>query len=55
MEVDEIICAAIPEPFLGVGLWYEDFSQTTDQEVRDLLEKSASKQKASMKKESQAA
>jgi putative phosphoribosyl transferase len=38
MEVDEIICAATPEPFQGVGLWYEDFSQTTDQEVRDLLE-----------------
>jgi putative phosphoribosyl transferase len=55
MEVDEIICAAIPEPFLGVGLWYEDFSQTTDQEVRDLLEKSARKQKANVKKESQAA
>jgi putative phosphoribosyl transferase len=52
-EVDEIICAAMPEPFQGVGLWYEDFSQTTDQEVRDLLEKSA--QKVTVKKESQAA
>jgi putative phosphoribosyl transferase len=55
MEVDEIICAAMPEPFLGVGLWYEDFSQTTDQEVRDLLEQSARRQKVTMKKESQAA
>jgi putative phosphoribosyl transferase len=55
MEVDEIICAAMPEPFQGVGLWYEDFSQTTDQEVRDLLEKSARKQKADVKKVSQAA
>ena len=36
--VDEIICAAIPKRFLGVGRWYQDFSQTTDQEVRDLLE-----------------
>jgi len=27
-----------PEPFDGVGLWYEDFSQTTDEEVRDLLD-----------------
>lgn len=36
-EVDEIVCAATPEPFYAVGLWYEDFSQTTDQEVRDLL------------------
>jgi predicted phosphoribosyltransferase len=38
MGVDEIVCAATPEPFLGVGQWYRDFSQTTDQEVRDLLE-----------------
>jgi predicted phosphoribosyltransferase len=29
MGVDEIICAKTPEPFLGVGMWYEDFSQTT--------------------------
>jgi putative phosphoribosyl transferase len=55
MEVDEIICAAMPEPFQGVGLWYEDFSQTTDQEVRDLLEKSARTQRVNVKKESQAA
>src|SRR6266436_7816830 len=34
MGVDEIICASTPEPFYGVGLWYEDFSQTTDEEVR---------------------
>jgi predicted phosphoribosyltransferase len=39
MGVDEIICAKTPEPFYGVGLWYEDFSQTTDEEVHDLLEK----------------
>lgn len=37
--VDEIICAVTPEPFLGVGRWYLDFSQTTDEEVRDLLER----------------
>lgn len=36
--VDEIICAVTPEPFLGVGRWYLDFSQTTDEEVRDLLQ-----------------
>ena len=36
-EVDEVICAITPEPFYAVGLWYEDFSQTTDEEVRDLL------------------
>jgi predicted phosphoribosyltransferase len=39
MGVDEIICGNTPEPFYGVGLWYEDFSQTTDEEVRELLEK----------------
>ena len=37
--VDEIICAVTPEPFLGVGMWYLDFPQTTDDEVRDLLER----------------
>jgi predicted phosphoribosyltransferase len=36
-EVDDIVCAVMPEPFHAVGLWYEDFSQTTDEEVRDLL------------------
>lgn len=40
-EVDEVVCAITPEPFFAVGLWYEDFSQTTDEEVRDLLEKAA--------------
>jgi len=39
MGVDEIVCATTPEPFYGVGRWYKDFSQTTDEEVRDLLEK----------------
>lgn len=40
MGVDEIICAVTPEPFYGVGQWYQDFSQTTDEEVRELLERS---------------
>jgi putative phosphoribosyl transferase len=40
-EADEIVCAATPEPFYGVGRWYENFSQTTDEEVRDLLERAA--------------
>jgi putative phosphoribosyl transferase len=35
--VDEVVCAVTPEPFYAVGLWYRDFSQTTDEEVRDLL------------------
>jgi putative phosphoribosyl transferase len=37
-EVDEIVCAVTPEQFVAVGLWYQDFSQTTDEEVRELLE-----------------
>lgn len=35
--VDEIVCAMTLEPLYAVGLWYENFSQTTDDEVRDLL------------------
>ena len=38
-EADQAICARTPEPFYGVGQWYEDFSQTTDAEVRDYLER----------------
>jgi predicted phosphoribosyltransferase len=34
---DEVVCARMPEPFSAVGLWYEDFSQTSDVEVRELL------------------
>jgi predicted phosphoribosyltransferase len=36
-EVDETICLATPGLFDGVGRWYDDFSQTTDEEVRELL------------------
>lgn len=36
-EVDEIVCGVMPEPFYGVGRWYRDFSQTSDEEVRALL------------------
>ena len=36
-EVDEIVCAITPDPFYGVGLWYQDFAQTTDDEVCTLL------------------
>ena len=38
---DETVCARTPEPFSAVGLWYHDFSQTTDDEVRALLEEHA--------------
>jgi predicted phosphoribosyltransferase len=36
-EVDEVVCAATPRMFNGVGRWYGDFSQTTDEEVHELL------------------
>ncbi len=35
--VDQVVCARTPEPFHAVGHWYEDFSQTSDDEVRELL------------------
>ena len=38
-EVDETICAIAPESFQAVGQFYEDFSQTTDDEVRELLQR----------------
>jgi putative phosphoribosyl transferase len=38
-EADEVICLYTPEPFHAVGLWYEDFSQTSDQEVHELMER----------------
>jgi predicted phosphoribosyltransferase len=34
---DRLVCLAMPTPFDAVGLWYEDFSQTTDEEVQRLL------------------
>jgi predicted phosphoribosyltransferase len=40
VEVDDVLCAVTPTPFYAVGFWYEDFSQTTDEEVRDLLARS---------------
>ncbi len=40
-EADEVVCVFMPEPFDGVGRWYDDFSQTTDREVRSLLERAA--------------
>lgn len=39
--VDKVVCAVTPEPFWAVGQWYRDFSQTTDEEVRDLLRRAA--------------
>jgi putative phosphoribosyl transferase len=40
-EVEDVICAITPDPFVTVGAWYEDFSQTSDEEVRQLLEQAS--------------
>lgn len=45
-EVDEIVCVVTPERFQGVGVWYEDFSQTSDEEVRELLTRATQQQHA---------
>ena len=41
--VDDIVCLETPEPFYAVGLWYEHFDQTEDDEVHDLLERAAAR------------
>ncbi len=46
-EVDQIVCAATPDPFVSVGTWYDDFSPTSDEEVRQLLEESTRTKNAS--------
>jgi putative phosphoribosyl transferase len=38
-EADDVVCPATPEPFFGIGQWYEDFAQVTDEEVCQLLER----------------
>ena len=42
-EGNEVVCANTPEPFYAVGQWYKDFAQTTDEEVRELLERATMK------------
>ena len=37
-EADEMVCCEVPETFYAVSMWYEEFGQTSDQEVRELLE-----------------
>ncbi len=36
-EADEVVCVRMPDPFVAVGLWYRDFTPTSDDEVRSLL------------------
>ena len=40
---DDVVCLSTPEPFYAVGLWYEDFEQTEDEEVHALLERAAAR------------
>src|SRR5262249_7923010 len=40
-EADEVVCGRMPEQFFAVGQWYDDFTQTTDEEVRELLHQAA--------------
>lgn len=40
-EADECVCLATPTPFMAVGEWYQDFRQTSDAEVRELLQQAA--------------
>jgi predicted phosphoribosyltransferase len=40
-DVDELVCVEMPEPFYGVGQFYGDFSQVSDKEVNDLLDRAS--------------
>ena len=44
--VDDMVCLRTPRPFYAVGAWYDDFSQTTDEQVRELLAHAAQEQTA---------
>jgi predicted phosphoribosyltransferase len=46
-EVDDVVCAMTPESFQAVGLWYEDFDQTSDEEVSQLLRRAAGQEASS--------
>ena len=43
-EADEVVCAETPREFYGVGQWYREFDQTTDEQVRELLTRAAQRQ-----------
>lgn len=46
-EADEVVCVAMPEPFMSVGRWYLDFSQVGDQQVVEILRQAWAEQEAS--------
>ena len=41
-DADEVVCVRMPDPFVAVGLWYRDFTPTSDGEVQSLLRESTS-------------
>jgi putative phosphoribosyl transferase len=45
-EADEVICAVMPENFMAVGVWYDDFAPTSDNTVRTLLDQASHRQHA---------
>jgi putative phosphoribosyl transferase len=47
-DADEVVCAATPNPFRAVGLWYEDFPQASDDEVHELLDEARREYAASV-------
>lgn len=49
-EVDEILCLETPDPFMAVGVWYDNFSQTSDREVCELLHRASHQQPATSNK-----
>ena len=44
--VDEVVCVQTPDPFYAVGEWYEDFTQTRDDEVEALLDRASAHSKS---------
>ena len=51
-QADDVVCVAMPDRFFGVGAWYRDFTQTTDEEVVDLLARRENEWKAGTAKTS---
>jgi putative phosphoribosyl transferase len=47
-EVDEVICVSTPEFFYAISLWYEEFPQTSDEEVSELLKQAEMKKEAAV-------
>ena len=47
-EVDEVICVSTPEFFYAISLWYDEFPQTSDEQVRELLKKAEMKEEAAV-------